>query len=1120
MRYAALVPTLAACALLAQEGAWTFDGGDSGWAVWGVDDGAAHAQAVQLDGGALRISDQDAAVNPYAAADPARPTAGVARWKLTLRLRAARADQPPAAVAVAAEGGGRWLGWLGRTAVMPATAWTTVSLVIDQLPPGTTHLRPSVFPVGEAPPSATATVWIDDAVLAPLDPPAAAAPAQALDLRPLMNRALRDDQEGDGLGGWTDQGDNDLRGLAPGPITVGGLGFTVGDPAANGGKGVVAISAGRSGFAGRAQIAVGRACDRLDLLHCAAWASAGKAVGTVEWRYADGSSATSRLTAGLEVGDWWSGFAERAARLELPAEANPRHSPVYLFATPLANPHPQRPVATVELVGAAAPAGGAPPIWLVLAAATAMGEAPLATAALARRDLSGWAPFAPRPSATAQPLLDLSGLLDAPAGKHGPVRRVGGRLEFADGTRARFCGVNIHANRGALPERDEAERVATTLARYGINLVRLHLLEGVLLTKEGGLDAGNLARVDWLVACLQKRGIYILLDSVTGLSARTFRPADGVEDGYGAHRPWAYYHPRLEALARSYAEALLSHVNPHTGLSYAKDPGVAATMLINEQSTFFDWMTARGNAMPATVRALLEQRFAAFLRERHRDRAGLAAAWGDELRPGEDPATAIAPAPLPGLPPAAGMAGPGGPKRTRDTVDFLAAMQESHDRAMREHLRGLGLQIPIAGTNIVGSPAELAAQRQHDFTSHNAYYDHVHFSADQRTMRCDNRPLVALDPLVAGQRSIETALAAARLAGAPFISTESTINWPHEWRSTYGLALAATTALQDWDGLLQYAYLGGWGYSVAQSTAAPGVTQPTVACNDPAIVALYPAMALMVLRGDVAPARARVQVVYRPEEASSTRPFTAQSGHPFSYLAWVSRAESAFGTAVGAPAATIGHGPGAIPWSDRDGPGPLQALALDRALKAAGVVPADRGLQDGRLVSDTGEVVRDWKRGLITVDTARTQGFSGFAQEPVRLRDCTIACPGFATVVVSALDGDGVRGARRLLITAVGRAENEKGTVSFGEAVTGSDGKPRGEAMTLHRDPGDTGRVLIEPVRARLTLPLAAATITAVGPDLAALGEPRPCPAAGDGTVTAELTGPASVWYLVEAGGR
>lgn len=26
--------------------------------------------------------------------------------------------------------------------------------------------------------------------------------------------------------------------------------------------------------------------------------------------------------------------------------------------------------------------------------------------------------------------------------------------------------------------------------------------------------------------------------------------------------------------------------------------------------------------------------------------------------------------------------------------------------------------------------------------------------------------------------------------------------------------------------------------------------------------------------------------------------------------------------------------------------------------------------------------------------------------------------------------------------------------------------------------------------------------------------------AAGDGTVTAELTAPASVWYLVEAGGR
>lgn len=72
--------------------------------------------------------------------------------------------------------------------------------------------------------------------------------------------------------------------------------------------------------------------------------------------------------------------------------------------------------------------------------------------------------------------VDLSFLNDGnkPAGKRGFVRAVGDRLEFADGTPARFWGVNLSAY-ALFRTRDEQVRAqARRLARLGFNLVRLH----------------------------------------------------------------------------------------------------------------------------------------------------------------------------------------------------------------------------------------------------------------------------------------------------------------------------------------------------------------------------------------------------------------------------------------------------------------------------------------------------------------------------------------------------------------------------------------------------------------------------------------------------------------------
>ena len=75
---------------------------------------------------------------------------------------------------------------------------------------------------------------------------------------------------------------------------------------------------------------------------------------------------------------------------------------------------------------------------------------------------------------------DVSFLLDAPAGKAGFIRVQDGHFVKPDGQRIRFWGVHFTDwSRGSveIPPKEDMPMWAATLARYGINMVRLHFLD-------------------------------------------------------------------------------------------------------------------------------------------------------------------------------------------------------------------------------------------------------------------------------------------------------------------------------------------------------------------------------------------------------------------------------------------------------------------------------------------------------------------------------------------------------------------------------------------------------------------------------------------------------------------
>jgi hypothetical protein len=77
-------------------------------------------------------------------------------------------------------------------------------------------------------------------------------------------------------------------------------------------------------------------------------------------------------------------------------------------------------------------------------------------------------------------VINLSFLLDAPAGKDGFIRVQGSHLVRPDGKPIRFWGFNLTEwSRGSveIPSKEDAPMWAATLARFGVNFVRLHFLD-------------------------------------------------------------------------------------------------------------------------------------------------------------------------------------------------------------------------------------------------------------------------------------------------------------------------------------------------------------------------------------------------------------------------------------------------------------------------------------------------------------------------------------------------------------------------------------------------------------------------------------------------------------------
>jgi hypothetical protein len=639
-------------------------------------------------------------------------------------------------------------------------------------------------------------------------------------------------------------------------------------------------------------------------------------------------------------------------------------------------------------------------LLLILILPACKEEQPGVTPAGVVLDTSGWLPF---PLSSFDEMkgtaLDMSWLLDAPAGKHGFLTVKDDKFFFEDGREARFWGGNIFGEAN-FPEKEEAERIADIIARSGANIIRMHHLDVVKPWTDkivqrsffGGQQPETTRKIDpemfdkffYIFHCLKQRGIYIFLSHISSRYVMRDDAFPGneeaLEDVGQGFKVEGMYDPYLIKLQQEYLFQILSTNNPYTGLALKDDPALALIEIINENSLF--WLQPDGGfgINSSHYRQMLEKMFTRWLASKYGDEEALIAAWTQQGKAAllDDESLHNFTIKIPHIYikdedwPVSG-------RRKRDTYRFLYDLQNDYYQQMYRYLRNLDLKIPIAGSNHwCRDVADLQVNAHLDYIDRHDYWTHpigeYNYIAGQGIQP---KPMVK-----DAQGGNIGSLAQRRVFGKPYTISEWHNPLPNPYRAEGTPIMAAYACLQDWHPM-QYAY---WGAREQK----PDTINSFEVMFDPTQMNLIPISALLFHRRDFKEAERGYFEIITPEQVYD--PSTEIKRHP--EVAFLGKYGLSFTDLPSVP-------------KDND------AQLLKSALEGGGVYTAK-----------TGEITWNMHRGIVILNSGRTQGIIGFISgETLKTDDIRFNMKSpFGVVIVSSLTEKDLVETERILISTAADA--------------------------------------------------------------------------------------------------
>ncbi len=610
------------------------------------------------------------------------------------------------------------------------------------------------------------------------------------------------------------------------------------------------------------------------------------------------------------------------------------------------------------------------------------------------------AKFIPFPAYTDFAPLDISYLFEdeKPAGKHGFLTVDGDRFVFEDGTPVRFWGANLNSG-AAFPEKPYAEKLAKRLASYGCNIVRFHQIDaewatpniyqfrkGKRLGTTSTYDPESFDRMDYLIYCLKKEGIYVYLDMLT---YRKFKDEDGVRNAVALGNnasPYSMFDPTLIELQKGYMRALWLHHNPYTGLDYKDDPVFVLSDVINEACLFGCF----GNKI--TV-----EPYAGEFRERFRtwcNEKGYTNVDVDKVDLND--------------------------RTVLELNEYKIEVTEDYYGSMIEYMRSLGVKVPFTGSNYSWKYMQCKA------TQHVGQFNDSHLNV--RFMDWNPGKKYSRD-ISLHEQAEWGAMRNARMRrfGKPFFTSEWDLTFPNKYRAESPIMYAAIGMLQNWSGytihtyayssLLEHVDMVGKDIS-SEAIGGVGYREGIFSTwNDPAKFGMFYHAAIITRREDVKPANNKITI--RVDELEVDNLNVPGGVTTLSKEAFVGSTE-------------------------------LSQIGVDYYEEFENTVPDNKPLYDlskGEVVSDTGELYRSWKKRYGTVDTKMTKSVYGRLGQngEIELDGMKVNCSNdYAVIALSSLNNDlDIEHTDAMLLTTVGTVQNTDMKMSLApDEVQPNDGLP------------------------------------------------------------------------------
>ena len=395
--------------------------------------------------------------------------------------------------------------------------------------------------------------------------------------------------------------------------------------------------------------------------------------------------------------------------------------------------------------------------------------------------------------------------------------------------------------------------------------------------------------------------------------------------------------------------------------------------------------------------------------------------------------------------------------KTDEMMRFLVDVQRDYYAQMESFLRDeVGVKAPMTGSNWSRNAALLAALQDMQYTDSHTYWQHP-----------SSEGVFGNTAMVASRGTVFDGLGFQSVVGKPFFVSEWDEPWPNEWRAELPVWMAAIAAFQGWNGLTVYTYRHSSSVPIDRLSGA------FETFNDPARFGLFAHCALIYRRGDVGEAREHVAVHIRRD------------------------------VAIGAGSPSPWSAPAYRGLSEVRG---LRTALFDRPRGYDRVVDIHEtsDVADDLRTADTGQIRHSIQDRVVYIDSPRSQALIGYLGEAGKLKtaDMIVDCDSlFATVALSSLTDAPIRNSNRLLLTAVGRAENTVFTYNLLRNRKTTDG---------------VGPILIDPIRAAVSIQTTRRDLQvhAIGEDGGDLGEVPSSWAAGKLTFH---TGPQSktIYYRI-----